>query len=465
MSAASSPSPISPDRVTPIREMLTLAVPTVLQMLAYTVEQFCDIKMLSVVSDAAATAAGQAGLVAFCVMSFGFGVMMLLNALISQAYGGKRLRDCGPTMWQGVYFALAFGVAVLPILLLARPIFRGMGHSDALVAMEVEYFNVSVAFIVVKMLAMALGQFTLAVNRPNLVFFAAAAGMVGNIFANWLLIYGNWGFPALGVAGAAWGTNVAITIELIMICCFVFGRRTIAVYNTLSARFDWNRFRELLRIGLPSGVQTFGDVAAWTIFFGVVIAFYGEKAMHANNYMMQYMKLSFMPAFGLSTAVTALVGRYVGASLPDVAAKRAHLGFKLVLAYMVTMGVLFTVLRYPLMRSFSDDAEVIRLGVIVAVFCSLFQTFDAMFIIYSAALRGANDTFWPMVVQMTLCYTVLIGGGLAVAFGLPSLGIAGPWTVGIIYCMILGTYLLLRFRAGGWKTRAAARPVSGAAAV
>ncbi|HEX8341116.1 MAG TPA: MATE family efflux transporter [Tepidisphaeraceae bacterium] len=437
--------------VTPLRELLTLAIPTVLQMFSYTIEQFTDIQMLSRVSDDAATAAGQAGLVGFCVLSFGFGVLMLVNALVSQAYGGGREADCGGHLWQGIWFAIVYGIAVLPIMLLAGPIFRAMGHSEGLIPLEVEYFNLSVAFILVKMLAIALGQFTLAVNRPNLVLIAATVGMVGNIFANWLLIYGNWGFPAMGVAGAAWGTNVAITIELVIVAGFVFRRSTAQQYRTLVARFDRVKFRELLRLGLPSGFQTVGDVAAWTIFFGVVIAIYGEKAMHANNYMIQYMKISFMPAFGLSVAVTALVGRYIGAGKPDVAEHRAHLGFKVAAIYMLLMAVLFVAFRRLLMGTFSSDAEVIRLGGIVAVFCAVFQLFDAVFIIYSAALRGASDTFWPMVVQITLCWTVLVGGGLATAYCLPQLGISGPWAVGAVFCVILSSYMFMRFKAGRWK--------------
>jgi MATE family multidrug resistance protein len=439
----------------PIAELMLLAMPTILQMLAYTIEQFTDTLMLSRVSDDHATAAGYAGGVVFSVISFGFGVLMLINALVSEAYGAKRFTDAGTSLWQGIWFALAYSLLVVPLMFCAGPVFRAMGHPDAFIALEVTYFNISVSMVVVKMLAIVMGQFMLAVNRPMVVFWAATAGMFLNIFVNWLLIFGNWGFPAMGVAGAAWGTNSAVLCELLIVCLIAFRPSMRKTYGLLPARFDRARFTELLRIGVPSGVQVTGDVVAWTLFFTKVMAYYGAAAMAANNYMIQYMKLSFMPAFGLSSAVTALVARYVGAGQPDVSEQRAHLGFKITAAYMLACGAVFWIWREPLMRVFTDDLEIIRIGGLLLLFCAVFQFFDAMFIVYNGALRGVKDTFIPTCVQVALCWTLVVVGGLSVAKLRPDWGVAGPWTAGCIYCVVLGLYLMARFRSGRWKARAA----------
>ena len=100
----------------PIGELIWLALPTVLQMLAYTIEQFTDTLMLSRVSDLHATACGNAGGIAFAVISFGFGVAMLINAMVSEHYGAKRYRECGPQLWQGVYFAIGYSICVFPLV-------------------------------------------------------------------------------------------------------------------------------------------------------------------------------------------------------------------------------------------------------------------------------------------------------------------------------------------------------------
>ena len=189
--------------VSPVREIMILAVPTVLQMLAYTVEQFTDAYMLSKVGDNAASAAVAAGMVTFCVISFGFGILMLVNAMVSQSFGAGAHKDCGRHLWQGIWFGVVYALVLMPTVFFSPMLFKWMGHDAALVPMEVDYFNISIYALVIKMLAIALGQFMLAINRPNIVLVSAALGMVGNIFVNWLLIYGNWGFPQLGVAGAA----------------------------------------------------------------------------------------------------------------------------------------------------------------------------------------------------------------------------------------------------------------------
>ena len=453
-SSAESPAE-SPNR-RPIVELTLLALPTVLQMFAYTVEQFTDTLMLARIDDLHATACGYSGGVVFCVISFGFGVLMLVNALVSEAYGARRHEEVGRSMWQGVLFAIVYALLAMPLVFLAPTLFRALGHAPELVALEVTYFNVSILLLVAKMLAIAMGQFMLAINRPNIVLVAASAGMVLNVFVNWLLIYGHWGLPRLGIAGAAWGTNAAIVTELIIVCAVAFGSREIRERYGLLRTFGFDRakFGELIRVGFPSGLQTVGDVVAWTLFFTYVMAGYGTAAMNANNYAIQYMKISFMPAFGLSAAVTALVARYIGAGQPDVSEARAHLGFKVAAAYMATCAILFLLLRYELIGIFSNDPEVIRLGGMLLVVAAIFQFFDALFIVYNGALRGAKDTFVPTCVQIALCWTLIVAGGLAVAHFAPQWGVLGPWTIACIYCGLLGGYLVTRFRRGHWKRAA-----------
>jgi MATE family multidrug resistance protein len=208
---------------------------------------------------------------------------------------------------------------------------------------------------------------------------------------------------------------------------------------------------ELLKIGVPSGFQMVGDVLAWTIFLVGVMSLYGEAALAANNYMIQYMKVSFMPAFGFGTAVSVLVARYVGAGKPQVARQRAALGLKIAATYMVICGLAFVFIAEPLLRVFTHDPEIIRIGKILFIFCAIYQLFDAVFIIYSNALRGVKDTFWPSVVQISLCWTLVVGGGLILALHYPELGVGGPWTLGAIYGMVLGLYLLKRFNTGRWQ--------------
>ncbi len=190
---------------------------------------------------------------------------------------------------------------------------------------------------------------------------------------------------------------------------------------------------------------------AWSLFVTWVLAQFGTVAMAANTFMFRYMVVSFMPAFGCATAVTALVGRYIGMGRPDIAEQRANLGFLVTAAYMLGCGLLFFLGRHQLIAVFSNDPEVQRVGATLLSFAAVYQFFDALYIVYNGALRGAGDTLVPAVATGVLCWGITVFGGYAIARMLPQLGPAGPWMVATIYGVILGVFMYSRFRAGGWK--------------
>jgi Na+-driven multidrug efflux pump len=119
--------------------------------------------------------------------------------------------------------------------------------------------------------------------------------------------------------------------------------------------------------------------------------------------------------------------------------------------YMGTIGLLFVVGGYPLMRLLSNDPEVINAGVLVLIGAAIFQVFDAMCITYMNALRGAGDTRWPAVATFLCCWGVFIGGGLAVGHLLPQAGLLGPWAMCAAYVILLGLLLRRRWRVGPWR--------------
>lgn len=436
----------------PLNELLYIALPTIAQMASYTVAQFIDTYMLSHVGDLEATAAGQAGLSSFTVISFGFGVMMLVNALVSQSAGRKDLADCGRYMWQGVWTGLLIGLIALPISLLGKPLFTAMGHPPELVRLETLFFQTTVAFAGFKLCGMALEQFMLAIQKPRMVLLAAVSGVCCMIPFNYAFIYGMWGMPRLGILGAAWGLNLAVVVEGAIIACIIFFSPIARQYNCFDWRPRWSKMRTLLMTGVPSGFQVVTEVAAWSLFTVWVFGLFPPAYMAANTYTFRYMSVSFMPAFGLSTAVTALVGRYIGMGRPDIAAARAALGFKVAAVYMVLCGIGFVIFGRWLMDVFSDDPVVIRAGAVLLMLAGVYQFFDAMYLIYNGGLRGAGDTFVPAVAVGTLCWTIVVGGGYLMARFVPQAGVVGPWLAASAYGVIVGLFLMIRFNRGKWRT-------------
>ncbi|HET6247570.1 MAG TPA: MATE family efflux transporter [Tepidisphaeraceae bacterium] len=437
----------------PLGELLLLAGPTVAQMASYTLMQFFDTWMLAHVGTGVnePTAASNGGMIAFSVISIGMGTLFVVNTLVSQAYGRKDYAACGQYLWQGIWFSLGFSVLLLAGLPFLSRVFQGFGHEPDLVRLESLYLKIVLCGSALKLVGTACSQFLVAVNRPGLVLLATLAGVLANVLAAWSMIFGHLGFSRLGVLGSAWGQNVGVFVEMSALIFFATLPTIRRIYNIRDFRIRPIMLATLLKIGIPSGVQIVADVLAWSMYTMWVMGVFGTKIMAANTFIFRFMSVSFMPAFGIGTAVTALVGRYLGRGRPDIARQRADLGFVVCAIYMLSCGLIFFTGRNRLMGLFTSDPEILRTGGMLLIFAAVYQFFDAMYINYNGALRGAGDTFIPAITTAGLCWGITVFGGYAVARLHTSWGPAGPWTVATGYGVILGLFMLIRYRRGKWK--------------
>jgi multidrug resistance protein, MATE family len=442
----------------PLSELLRLAMPTVTQMASYTVMQFIDTWMLAHVGPTAATAGANGGMLAFSFLAFGIGVLLVVNTLVSQRFGAGDRAGCGEYLWQGVWFGVAFAFVLLLAVPFAGHLFGWLKHAPLLTAWETRYFQIVIPAAGIKLVGVAFQQFLLATNRPRRVVVSTVLGIATNAVAAAVLIFGVHAgqihIAALGVAGSAWGQNIGVTVETglaILLATLPAQRRLFPINRWRPSR---QRMLQLIGIGMPTGCQLVSDVLAWSLFSVSVLAPFGTDAMAANAFMMRYMVVSFMPAFGMSTAVTALVGRYLGAGRPDIAVARVRLAFRVTAAYMLACAVCFFAGRHALIGLFTTDPAILKIGGQLLIFAAVSQFFDAMYIIYNGALLGAGDTLIPSLATAVACWTITVTGGYFVASHFPQLGPGGPWLAATAYGITLGTFMFLRFRWSrnrGWQ--------------
>jgi len=435
----------------PLRELLSLATPTVLQMASYTLMQFIDTYLLGRLGTTEAAAAVMSGLLAFAVMCFGIGVVQLVNTFASQHFGKGEYAACGRYLWQGIWFGVLWSVVLMPLGPLAGPMFRWMGHGQRLASLEATYLQISLIGTLVKTLSCATEQFMLAIDRPRAVFVAAATAVGANVIAALPLVLGWWGVQSRGVAGAAWAQNIGATVEALVILVMALGPGVRGKFHVLDWKPREREFAMLVKVGWPSGVQFVADVLAWAIFSAVVMAPAGEAAMAANMFTFRFMSVSFMPALGVGTAVAALVGRYIGMGRPDLAMHRAHLGFKVNATYMFACGLGFYLFRHELMRLFTSDPQVLHIGAKLLVFAAFYQFADALYCTYSGALRGAGDTFVPALATGLMNWSMSVGAGFFIVKTWPRFGAAGPWMAATVYGLTLSTFITIRFARGKWR--------------
>jgi MATE family multidrug resistance protein len=272
---------------------------------------------------------------------------------------------------------------------------------------------------------------------------------------------GRLNIPKYGLEGAAWANLTSWGLNLVILASVFLSKKINKTYVTRTLRIQGREILDLIRVGWPAGVQFLHDVLPWSLMLAWLVGRFGETELAATTAAMRWMPVSFMPAVGIGVATTALVGKYIGQRQPLLARRRAHAGLVLGLIYMGFCGVIFYVFRHPLVQMFitiepspqsaAEALKIIDIGGKVMVCAAVFQLFDAVGIVFLSGLRGAGDTFWPMVMTIILSWCLIIGGGYFMVTEFPNLGSIGPWISASGYIVVLGLALAWRFERGRWQ--------------
>ncbi|MGP1309077.1 MAG: MATE family efflux transporter [Phycisphaerales bacterium] len=459
----------------PLRELFAVAGPAIITTLSPAIMQFVDAIPVARLGPTAVAAQGTGSMPAFIVIGTLMGFLAVVNTFASQHFGAHRYERCGMYGWTAIWISLVGAIVVAPLAFFVEDFFRLLGHgtgSDAareLLRMETQYAAILLAFAVFPgAAARALAQFFYGVQRPRVVVFSTIAGNAVNIAASYVLIFGVAGFPKLGIAGAAIGTVLGHLVELAIPLWLFLSREFDAQFRTRSVwKPSWKAIREVSRIGWPGGLHFGNEIACWGLFMAWVVPAavapaQAPAAIAGSFIALNWLKLGFLPVFGLSSGVTAVVGAQIGRRDLDAAYHRGMLGVRIGVLYMIALGVVMLILREPMTRVFLDKdaaladpalaAATLKAGAQIIALMAIFQAFDALGIVLGGALRGAGDTAWPGLVVVGLAWTVLIGGGLIVGAALPSLGSAGPWLAAGLFLTLAGVALLQRFRGGRWRS-------------
>jgi MATE family multidrug resistance protein len=273
-----------------------------------------------------------------------------------------------------------------------------------------------------------------------------------NVLANYVLIFGAWGFPEMGIAGAGWGTVIGAVVNALTRAGFFVGP---SIHRQFHSRATWRldvpKAMNLVRIGAPAGFAMCVNTAVVGAILFRLIGRFGAQALAATSAVYSCTALSFMPVIGLGIALTATVGKAIGRGNLDVAVAQTRLCLRLALAYMGIVGLFFFLFRHTLIGywSLSPDAGV--LGARLLICAAIFQVFDAAVLTYSGALRGAGDTLWLGLITCLGAACVLGGGGWLMVHLFPQWNAIGPWIAYTLHVVFAGLALRWRFRRNLWQ--------------
>lgn len=444
----------SPDNENPwagLQEVLRMAFPIILGMLSFVFMQFVDQYMVSRLGKEALAAVGSAGLWSYAVTTFVLGIVGCVSTFASQSLGRGNPENCSAYTWQGIYFSIASGVFIFVLWPASEWFFRSMNHSQAVTELEILYFQVRLFGFVFIIWQGALAAFFQAVNRAIVPMYAALAANIANVILDYLLIFGKFGFPQWGIAGAAAATVVSLLIQVIMLQGVFLNRHYNEVYRTRrTLALDMRKIRELLAIGVPAGVTHFMDVLVWGLFTSYLVGSFGDNQLAAHNTVIVYLHLCFMPALGIHHAIAPIVGQWIGRGRVDIATKRVYTSFKLAMCWTTLVGLQLALFGGPLMRIFSEVPEIVELGKKLLILSAIFQAFDAVNIIVSGALRGAGDTRWLAIVMTALAYLFFVPMAYVIAVVLDGQAV-GAWIGATIYIITLSFVLFWRFKSERWR--------------
>jgi MATE family multidrug resistance protein len=438
---------------TSLKYMLKLSAPMVISTISFTVMQFVDRFMVSRLGTNELAAVLPAGFVSFIPGAFAIGVGTAVTTFVSQCLGRGERRDCSNYCWQAIYVGLVYFVFVIAVFWPTAPfIFRMMGHEQAVAELEVIYLRIMLYSEFLAVFVWASSQFFIGIHRPIITMWAALCAQVVNVAANYVLIFGKFGFPALGIAGAAWGTFIGIAIgAVIRMAVFLGGDVNSEFKSRQVARLDFGRILDLLKVGVPAGFELMLNVALWgTVLFWLVGGF-GKEAMAATSAVLACTNVSVMPIVGLKIALSAAAGKVIGEGRKDAAVKQTQVCLRLSLVYVGLIGVCFFVFRDAIMTFWSSDDKVIETGAEILILAVVYQIFQVVRTVYSGSLRGAGDTLWPAAASALAAVVILGLGGKFVVEFLPFLGVFGPWVAATVSIIAVALANRWRFKSNSWK--------------
>ena len=446
------------------RHVLRLAAPLIVSTSSFSIMHFVDRMFVAWYSQDALAASAPAGAASFIPAAFFIGTAGYVSTFVAQYSGAGRNHRIGPAVWQGIYLGLAAMVLMWTLYPLAEPIMNLGGHDLPIRVLEIKYFRVLVLGAGFVVLNAALNGFYTGRGKMYTVMAVSFVINIANIALNYCWIFGKFGFPAWGLVGAGWATVLSQGLGVgIMFVLFFSPTNRRQFATTTQIRLDKDLFKRLLRYGVPNGLHFCVDVSAFTVFL-FIVGWKGPTALATTNAVFSINQLAFMPMIGFAIATSTLVGQFLGRKRPDLAQRSTSAALRMVLLYMCLIAAVFLVFPEQLLGVFkshqgnTDASGMIELGKVLLIFVALYSLVDGVAIVYAAALKGAGDTLFILLMTGIMSWTIMV---LPVYISIKYFDgdVKMAFSFVMVYVAALAGGFYLRYRGGKWKHMRVIEPV------
>ena len=384
----------------------------------------------------------------FAIM--GMGMVRAVGPMVSQAVGAEAEGAAGRSVRQGLWLALGLGLVVLGLLSSMEPVLRWTGQRAVATEGAMAYLR-AIRWGIVPFLGFAaLRSFVEGLSRPLPVTLISFVGVALNIGANELLMFGHWGFPALGLAGTGWASTIVFSALFGLLALFVHRTEPFAGHQVFTRlrEPDPTYLRELVRIGAPMGASR-GIESSLFMVTTVMMGTLGTTALAAHQVALQCAAFTFMVPLGIGMAGTVRVGQAAGRRDEAGARRAGAVAVGIATVFMMAAAVVFWTTPRPIVGLYLDlsvpeNGPVVALAVELLALAAVFQLFDGVQVATHGALQGLKDTRVPMGIALVTYW----GVGLTTGYLWGVRGGGGPealWWGLVLGLAAAAALLLARF--------------------
>jgi len=425
---------------------IRLALPIIIGELAQMALHVIDTAMVGAISYKQLAAAALVVNAMNIPFVLGIGMTISVSQMVSMAHGRRDAPLVSHYFFNGFILCAITAIIISLFLVFGKNILLHLGQDPEVVTLALPFMQLMGLSIIPMLLFMTLKQFTDGLEFTRTAMIISLAGMPVNILLNWLLIYGNWGFPRLELNGAGWATLVTRSIMFVVLALVILKHSTFKKYIAVS-RSQW-KFRkktiaELLQIGVPSSLQIGMEAGAFAVS-GIIIGTISAIAQASHQIALSCASFTFMVSMGLAQAgsirVSNAFGRYDWPKISVIGKSTLIVA----LVYGSFCAICFALFRNQLPKFFNENVEVLKMAGMLIIFAAIFQISDSTQAIGAGLLRGIKDVKYPTVMIAIAYWVVGLPAGYVLAFPL-KMGASGIWLGLIIGLTLASLFLLSRF--------------------
>jgi len=422
--------------------LLKLAGPVILAEIGWMVMGIVDTMMVGPLGPAAIGAAGLGSGMFTAIAIFGMGLMLGLDAYVSQTLGAGDEAECRRWLHSGVWLAVMIGPPIVALTWAIYASLEAWGLHPEIRVLVGPYLKGLSWSALPLLVYSAFRRYLQGMHLARPVMFALITANVINAVGNWILIYGHLGFPAFGVEGSAWATTIARIwmAAFLLVAIQLEHRRRLVRQPHVPWTLDLGRIGRLIALGFPAASQVTLEVGV----FAAATALAGKLdpvSSGSHQIALNIAALAFMVPLGLSSASAVRVGHAVGARDLPRAVLAGWTALATGGAIMATIGLVLFLWPSPLIEAFSSDQRVVAIAVRLLAIAAAFQLFDGTQAVVTGVLRGIGETRAPMIFNVIghWLFGLPIGYALCFWYGWGVLGLWIGLSVGLIFTAVVLT--------------------------